>query len=135
MSTLTTKYKKVLVIDDSEVDRYIASRNLKKYEFAEEIVTKESANAGLEYLTSLAETPEQLPQLIFLDIRMPEVDGFGFLEAYSKLAESIKANCIIMMLSTSLNPGDHERAVSNQYVNRFMNKPLDKAKLESLQNL
>ena len=122
-------YKKVMIVDDNEIDRYVASRNIKKYSFAEEVITKESANSALAYLLSLAGTPEDLPQLIFLDIRMPEIDGFGFLEAYEKLPDAVKINCIIMMLSTSLNPDDHQRAVSNKFVNRFLNKPLDKEKL------
>jgi CheY-like chemotaxis protein len=127
-----TRYKKVMIIDDTYVDRYVAERNLKKYGFAEEVVTKESAKSALEYLASLVEVPEQLPQLIFLDIRMPDIDGFGFLEAYEKLPEAVKSNCLVMMLSTSLNPSDHERAKASQYVNRFLNKPLDKEKIEML---
>jgi len=126
-------YKKVMVIDDNEVDRYIAARNIKKYAFAEEVILKDSAKAALNYLASLEKTPEHLPHLIFLDIRMPEIDGFGFLAAYEKLPDSIKTNCIIMMLSTSLNPGDHEKAKNNKYVNRFLNKPLNKEKLEEIE--
>ena len=125
----TPRYKKIMIIDDNEIDRYIAARNIKKYGFAEEVVLKESANAAIEYLEALGATDEEHPQLIFLDIRMPEKDGFGFLEEYEKLDESIKKNCIIMMLSTSLNPDDHERAKNNKYVSKFLNKPLDKEKL------
>jgi CheY-like chemotaxis protein len=126
------KFKKVMVVDDNEIDRYIANRNITKYAFAEEVVTMESSRAALNYLASLKDTPDQLPQLIFLDIRMPEIDGFGFLEEYEKLPDTVKQNCIIMMLTTSLNPTDHERANNNPYVNRFLNKPLDKEKIESL---
>jgi CheY-like chemotaxis protein len=125
-------YKKVMVIDDSEIDRYIASRNIVKHGFAEEVILKESAKSALKYLESLGNTPDEIPHIIFLDINMPEMNGFGFLEEYQNLPEAIKKNCIVMMLTTSLNPSDHERAKSNQYVNRFLNKPLDKGMLNKL---
>ena len=127
------KYKKVMIIDDTYVDRYIAERNIKKYCFAEEVISKESASGALEYLVSLTNTPEELPQLIFLDIRMPEIDGFGFLSEYENLPEHIQKNCIIMMVSTSLDPEDHHRAVTNKFVKKFLSKPLDKKKLKDIE--
>jgi CheY-like chemotaxis protein len=121
-----------MVIDDTYVDRYVAERNIKKYGFAEEVIAKESARAALEYLASLVGSPELLPQLIFLDVRMPDIDGFGFLEAYENLPEAVKSTCLVMMLSTSLNPSDHEKVNESQYVSRFLNKPLDKEKIKIL---
>ncbi|MCX6290223.1 MAG: response regulator [Bacteroidetes bacterium] len=131
----TPRYKKVLVIDDTYVDRYIAERNIKKYGFAEEVISKESARSALDYLAGLADHPEELPQLIFLDIRMPEVDGFGFLAEYENLPEQVKSNSIVMMLSTSLNPDDHEKAANNKYVSKFLNKPLNQERLEEISQL
>jgi CheY-like chemotaxis protein len=125
-------YKRVMVIDDNLVDRYVARRNLLKYSFAEEIIEKGSANMALEFLRSLEGSGELLPQFIFLDIRMPEMDGFDFLEEYQKLSDSIKLNCVVIMLSTSLNPNDIERVKMNKYVKRFINKPLDKGKIALL---
>src|SRR5438093_802121 len=135
MNTTNTqpRYKTVMVIDDTQVDRYIAERNIIKYGFAEKVICMDSANTALKYLEGVL-NEEELPQYIFLDIRMPEVDGFGFLEKYALLPPPVKQNCIVMMLSTSLNPGDHERAKNNQYVKRFLNKPLTKEKLETILN-
>ena len=133
MSDINGKYsyKKVMVIDDSEIDRYVASYNINRFFFAEETILMESAKRALDYLRTVTK-PEDLPQFIFLDIRMPEIDGFGFLDEYEKLPEMIKTNCIVMMLSSSLNPDDHEKAAKNKFINRFVNKPLDGTKLESL---
>lgn len=128
-------YKKVMIIDDTYVDRYIAERNLVKYGFAEEIILKECATDALEYLRSIGENESMIPELIFLDIRMPEIDGFGFLREYEKLPSFIKSHCIIMMLSTSLNPEDHNRAISSPYVKQFINKPLDRSKIEELRSV
>lgn len=126
--------KKILVIDDNATDRYIAKRMAEKHLFAEEIVLQESALEALEYILSLENTPHLLPQFIFLDINMPGMNGYEFLEEYTKLSETIKANCIIMMITTSIHPDDLKRAESNSSVIRFLNKPLDKEKFEIIEH-
>jgi CheY-like chemotaxis protein len=127
-------FKKILVIDDTETDRYIADFAIKRYKLANEVVLKESGKKALEYLTLLQDKPGELPDIIFLDIRMPEMNGFQFLEAYSKLPETVKIKSVIMMLSTSLNTEDHKNALENPYVNRFLNKPLNKENIEILKH-
>ena len=124
-----------MVIDDNPVDRYVAERIFRKYAFAEEIICIDSARKGLEYLHSLQDTPEQLPYLIFLDIMMPEMNGFEFLEEYKSLPETIKGNCTILMLTTSIHTDDRDRAKDNPYVNRFLNKPLSVGILKELEDL
>jgi CheY-like chemotaxis protein len=128
-------HKKVLVIDDNPVDRYVAERIFKKYSFAEEIVCIDSARKGLEYLFSFKDTPEQLPHFIFLDIMMPEMNGFEFLEEYESLPDTIKDSCTVLMLTTSIHTDDRNKAKDNPYVSKFLNKPLSLAILKELEGL
>ncbi|HEX5002740.1 MAG TPA: response regulator [Bacteroidia bacterium] len=126
-------FQKVLVIDDNPTDRYIANRILQKYHFAEEIVLLESGTKALEYLKTLSDVPEELPQFIFLDIRMPEMDGFDFLDHFANLPQCIQEHCVILMLSTSSHPDDLNRIESSPYVYQFLNKPFDKSNMEELE--
>jgi CheY-like chemotaxis protein len=125
-------YNSVMVIDDNAIDRYIAEICLKKNEFTTEVISKESGDDALDYLKTNADAPHNLPQLIFLDINMPGMNGFEFLEAYELLPVDVQTSCIIVMLSSSLNPDDHKRVADNKFVSMFLNKPLLKEKLAEL---
>jgi len=126
------KYKNVLVIDDNQIDLYIAEKVMETTRFAEKVTCVSSAKEALAYLKPLYESPDELPQLIFLDINMPEMTGFDFLKEYQHLPESIRKKCIIMMLTTSLDENDRKQAEENQFVKRFLNKPLDRDKIAQL---
>ena len=131
--TATPFVKKILVIDDNATDRYIAKRMAEKHLFAEEIISQESALQALEYLLSLENTPHLLPQFIFLDINMPGMNGYEFLEEYAKFPEIIKENCTIMMITSSIHPDDLKQAENNPSVIRFLNKPLSKEQFKMIE--
>jgi CheY-like chemotaxis protein len=126
------KYKNVMVVDDNQIDLYIAEMVMMTTRFAEKIVCVGSAKEALDYLRPLYESPDELPNLIFLDINMPEMTGFDFLNEYRHLPENIRKKCIIMMLTTSLDERDRKQAAENEFVKRFLNKPLDQDKLTQL---
>src|SRR3954453_14410584 len=126
------KYDKVMVIDDSDSDLYVADHYLKKYFVAAHVIPVESATEGLDYLIQNANSIEQLPSIIFLDIRMPIMDGFEFLDKYEKLPSSVHEHCTVIMLSSSADPRDRERIKNNPFVKKFINKPLDKEKIQEL---
>jgi CheY-like chemotaxis protein len=132
MTTDQVNYKKVMVVDDELVDRIMARKVMTRYAFAEEVIVVESAIDALEYLTDPATDPEELPGLIFLDINMPEMNGFDFLDEYSKLPDPIKRRSRIVMLSSSLHPEDRVRALGSPCVCKFLSKPLTKEKLSEI---
>ena len=128
-------YKKVMVIDDSEMDLYIAETLIKKYSFASTTIIMDSAEEALEYLVLNENRKEGLPDMILLDINMPGMNGFEFLDAYSNLSDAIKKDCNIFMLSTSLHPADKQKALRNCCVKDFINKPLNEARLDKIKKI
>lgn len=126
------KYKRVMIIDDNEVDRYVCDRVSKVYNFSELVIGQESALEAIEFLVSLKDFPNELPEVIFLDINMPEMNGFEFLDVYETLPDVIRKTCIIVMLTSSADPKDIERVKGNKYVCGYINKPFSKEKIEQL---
>ena len=124
-------YHRVMVVDDNSTDRYIAELSIKKFGFANEVIVNDSAVSALDYLT-LEANSDNLPELIFLDINMPEMSGFEFLDAYDNLPAVVRNNCTVIMLSSSLDSTDVLRASQNKYVVKFVNKPLVKNVLQQL---
>ena len=125
------RYKHVLLIDDNEIDNIISRKVIEKEHFASQISSVKSAPEGLQMLKDSSGKPS-LPDLIFLDIMMPLVDGFGFLDEFAKLPEEITKNIKIIMLSTSESFKDLNKANKNRFVCKFLNKPLTEQVLAAI---
>src|SRR5689334_7914081 len=94
-----TRYKSVLLIDDNELDILVNNKIIENAGFAEGTASFNSAQDALNMFKSTE--VNALPDLIFLDIMMPVMDGFAFLDEFAKLSQEVKKKCKIIMLSTS----------------------------------
>jgi len=126
------KLKNILLVDDDEATNYIHKRVIKEADCTENIIIRDSGTDALQYLTSKIDGKYPQPDLIFLDINMPAMDGWEFLEQYKNLEDEQQAKTIIVMLTTSLNPDDKDKANTIPLISGFMAKPLTPEKLEHL---
>ncbi len=118
--------KRILLVDDDQLNNLINSRIITKFtDFTVESFT--SGKDGLKYLSTC--DPESFPEVIFLDINMPVMDGWEFLEEYEKIHETLQPKCNVIMLTSSIDFTDIEKSRKYKTVKEFMSKPLT---LESL---
>jgi CheY-like chemotaxis protein len=116
--------KIVMLIDDNDIDLKINEKVVGITKLFGDVIICRSGEEALNYLKSNLTNPSLLPDFILLDIQMPEMNGFEFLDQYKKLPGSFTEVCIIAMLSSTLDFGDIQRAEANPYVVKLLKKPL-----------
>lgn len=126
--------RNVMLIDDNEIDNFINQKMLESVSLTEKIMVFSGGKSAYEFLVNVlkSSSPEELlPELVFLDIDMPMMDGFQFLDNINSLGPAIEGIKFII-LTTSINPHDQEKAENNRRVISFVNKPLTAEFLENL---
>jgi len=111
----------ILLVDDDVEDNYFHQIVINEMNITERI---EVALNGVEALNFLKKENQTHPDLIFLDINMPKMNGWEFLQAYKEFKADQKAEVVVVMLSTSINPSDKERAEQFPDIIGFNSKPL-----------
>jgi CheY-like chemotaxis protein len=126
------KLQDVLLIADDKPTNSLNQIVLKRAECTETIICKQDAQSALQYLSKSQEQTGRMPALILLDINMPGMSGWDFLEEYGKLPDAARSTSKVIMTTTSLNPDDEVRAKNNPYIEGYCKKPLTTAKLSVL---
>lgn len=125
--------EKTILIDDSDIDLFIQRRFLEVYNFSDTLVLYNSAEEALGFLKEMK--GDAAPDVIFLDLNMPEIDGFSFLTDFKNLPQEILDKCKIVVLTSSNSAKDREQAFSFKNVIQFITKPIKQSDIENLKNL
>ena len=134
---LKKKLKAILLVDDDEGTNYFHNHIIKKANVSENVYIAYNGIEALDFLKKCAADKQMdgtrlEPDLILLDINMPKVNGWDFLEEYKKLKEELKEQIIIVMLTTSFNPDDEIKARSIKEITDYKYKPLSDEMLEEI---
>lgn len=121
-----------MLVDDDPDDNYIHQLVIADWGQCTIVRVAENGTEALAYLANTQSPDYVRPEVILLDINMPGMNGFEFLEEYHKLPDNLKSNVVVMMLTTSLNPVDARRAGQFDEVTGYRNKPLTKAMLDDV---
>ena len=125
----------VMLVDDNDTDNFISRRIIEITKFSDNVIVKNSGKDALDYLEENREVANAIPDIIFLDINMPIVDGFVFLYEYEKFSNSVKDKCRVIILSSSDNKRDIDKIINNDFVIKFVTKPLTEKTLEEIKEL
>jgi CheY-like chemotaxis protein len=129
---MTKKVPCIMLIDDSESDNYYHEIIIKRNNSADKIIIKESGEQALDYLRSAKQNGDPNPDLIFLDINMPGMSGWQFLEHYNQLDKELQGKVIVVMLTAYDDHYDRQKSTRCEGLIKYKTKPLTKEMLDEV---
>lgn len=129
---MSKKIANLWIIDDDPMASFYIKRLAELGELADIITIYDKARGAVDYLMHHRENPEHIPDVILLDIYMPELDGWGFLNEFAKIKTQLAKSVEIYIISSSGHLKDINRANSIPEVSAYIQKPVTKEKLREV---
>lgn len=123
---------KLLMIDDNHIEHLIMQRMLESYKLFNNTEHSLSAKVVIDDIKKNSSDADNLPDIIFLDLQMPEFNGWDFLNKFKKLYPLLKKKIDVFILSSSINPEDELKTQEYPFVKAFFSKPMKKDTLINL---
>jgi len=122
----------VCIVDDDEVYQFTVTKTIKNHSLAKKILVFSDGELAIQFLLDNIGNNENVPDVIFLDINMPIMDGWQFLEEYVKLKPRIGKKVTIYMVTSSVDPVDVERAQKMSEISDYFVKPITPTRLKDV---
>jgi CheY-like chemotaxis protein len=126
------KFSNVLLVEDDPITVMVCDRIIKMTAFSDNVSSCVNGKIALEHLNSLKDKGTGLPEIIFLDINMPIMNGWDFLEEFENIKTMFQELPRIYILSSTVDPEDYKKAKAFSLVESFISKPLSKESLETI---
>jgi CheY-like chemotaxis protein len=121
------------LVDDDNISNYLTGKILENVEFCDRLEIFSDAQNALEALKTAIDTGNNIPEAILFDLNMPEMDGWGFIESFTKLPLKVKIPTFIF--TSSIDPADREKSERYEVIKDFITKPLTIIKLDKILRL
>ena len=128
------KVQKCCIIDDDPIFIYGTKRIMKEINFCEEIIVYNNGKEALEGISKISSLGHKIPEVIFLDLNMPVMNGWEFLDQITKLPSNNLEKTFIYIISSSVDPRDLEKVKNYKVVNNYILKPITPNDLETVLN-
>ena len=122
----------IALVDDDRVYRILTSKLILESNLSDKVLQFSDGEEAINFIKSTLQNGEELPDIIFLDINMPYMDGWQFLDEYVKIKPSLKKDIILYLVSSSNNNNDLHRAEKYPEVTEYIIKPFTRIRIEEL---